>query len=559
MTDANVLWCQPAPGSDIRPIVAAQHPLTAQAGLAVLERGGTAADALVAMVAMDQVVVPGTSSLGGPMALIYHEQATGHTYSLNANLNTLLQPPATLTVTEAKGAKVLVPGTVAGLEAVWQRFGQLEWAGLWSAAIERAAEGFPLYSYFANLLKVRQAVVLSSDEGRTIFAPEGSLPGAGTLFRQPMLAATLQGLAQEGAAYFYRGAWAEALVAAVQKAGGTLTEEDLARYEVVWQDSLNGTYLDYEIRTVATPQYGGASLLWMLNLAEALHLHERPSREESAATLADEIQIFKLLWQEANTGLMLNPQTAVPAQQAHFDELMSKEYARQKVTTFKKLAPTPFNGSVEPGTHQISIIDQAGNMLSATHTIASQPWGDGLFVGGIALNSSDVLLQAAKARFRGAGYNPAEVIPPGSRLPQGLSCYLVMHNGQPLFTAGALGGGLIGCNFQNTVNVLGHRLSLADSVERPRWGFLDFERGTPIAATPIQLEPFDEQVVQAVEASGQPVSRRNRSGKPPSYPELNGVKGYADSGGWTAVGFDPITHQTIGVTDPRQSHLFTTI
>lgn len=552
---SGVLSGSPALETAFRPVVATQHPLSALVGLRVLEAGGTAADALVAMVGVDQVVVPGTSSLGGTLALIYHDARAGQTHVLNGGLNLPLNDTAPYSqADQATGRAILVPGVVRGLEKTWKRFGRLAWSDLWEPAHYLARSGFIINNYYASILRYRQPVILRHPAGRAIFAPSGQLPQAGSFFQQTELAATLEGIAHEGAGYIYQGWWAKHLVEAVQAQGGFLTLNDLARYTATWETPTVGSYLDYEVRTLSSPQYGGPALLLMFNLAEALDLHTQPIRSVSAFAFYKEVQIFKAIMGEAASTLIINPAFTSSEQQARFAGMLSKDYARQRAALLAENPPDSPMTRPDPGTHQIVVLDGQGNIASATHSISSAPWGDsGIFVGGIALNSGAMLVQANRMRLARAGYDPAVFLPPGGRHSEALCSYLVFHNGKPYLAGGAIGAGLLGCNFQNNLNVLAHHLSLAESVNLSRWGFFELGKGPIQAGTPLQTEPFDDKVLDEVERLGQPLARRNRADQPPRYSGLTPPHKYADTGGWTAIRVGATIE---GVTDPRQARLF---
>jgi len=415
-----------------RHAVSTQHPPSAYAGLQALRAGGTAADALVAMVAADTVLVPGTSTLGGTMSAVFHEAATGRTHALNAGLNSVLdddEPYDHLQHRET-GRAVLVPGMIAGLEALWRRFGLLEWPDLWKPAIHFAREGFPLYDLYWGNVQRRRDVLLRFPEGRAIIAPGGDLPAPGSLFRQPILAQTLKHLAAQGAEYAYRGEWAARLVAAVQELGGRLRLEDLARYEVRWDEPTVGTYLEYEVRACAAPHYGGVALLLALNIAEALDLHKRPPRWESDQSLYDEIQAGKCAMNAS--AFQMDPETASKQARGEAARWLSQDFAREEA---RRIRGGRHSGPGHPlvcGSHQVAAVDAAGNMATATHTVEADSWGDtGLFVGGVSLNSTAFQLMEARPR-------------PGDRITEPLSraCYELVNCQKALIATGmAVGHG----------------------------------------------------------------------------------------------------------------------
>lgn len=513
-----------------RHAVSTQHPLSAYAGLQALRAGGTAADALVAMVAADTVIVPGTSTLGGTMGVVYHDAATDKTYALNAGLNSVLddaEPYDHLQHRET-GRAVLVPGMIAGLEALWGRFGLLKWSDLWKPAIHFAREGFPLYDLYWGNMQRRREVLLRFPEGRAIFAPCGDLPAPRSLFRQPLLAQTLECLAVEGAEYAYRGAWAAQLVSAVQGLGGRMRLEDLARYEVRWDEATVGTYLEYEVRTCTAPHYGGPALLLALNIAEALDLHDRPTRWEAAQSLYDEIQAGKCAMNASV--FQMDPETASEQARGEAARWLSKDFAREEARRIRDGRNSGPDHPLVCGSHQVAAVDAAGNMGTATHTVEADSWGDtGLFVGGISLNSTAFQLMEARPR-------------PGGRITEPLSNYMVFKDGRPLLAAGGIGSGLLAANLQNTINVLGHGLRWDESIASPRWGYFAFDIATWKLGTAIQVEGFAPALLTEVEALGQPLDRPDPSGLGHAT---------ADAGFWAAVGYDAGTEEKLAVTDPR--------
>ena len=204
-------------------VVVTGHPLSAVAALMALRSGGSAADAFIAATALDCVVVPGTSSLAGSLRLLAHSGATNETWALNVGLDAPLGETGDYdhAAHSQTGRAVLVPGVVAGLEALWNRFGRLPWATLWEPALHYASQGFPLdLSYVANMNR-RADVLARHPEGRAIFFASGDrLPTRGSLFCQPALARTIGALKAEGARYLYTGMWADHMVEVVRNAGG---------------------------------------------------------------------------------------------------------------------------------------------------------------------------------------------------------------------------------------------------------------------------------------------------------------------------------------------------
>lgn len=519
---------EPARGA--RHAVSAHHPLSAHAGLQTLRAGGSAADAAVVMATVDTVVLPGTSTLGGTMTALFYEAATGRMHALNAGLNRVLAragaAPYDHTADRDTGRAVLVPGVIAGLEALWRRFGALPWAALWRPAIDVAREGFPIYPFYRDTLERRRDVILRYPEGRAIFTPTGRLPNVGETFRQPRLAGTLGHIATEGAAYIYHGTWADRFVAAVRAAGGLMSREDLERYAVRWEEPLAGTYLGYELQATPPPHYGGAMLAFELNVAEALDLHRRPPRMASARTFFDEIQIWKAAM--AIEALAVDPRAVTPDARAAMEDILSKQHGRRVAERIRASGTTETPQSRGTHSHHVVAVDAAGNMATATHTVQADAWGDsGLFIDGIAPNSTAYQLLT---------WCPE----PGGRIAEPLSAYIVLHDGKPLLAAGAISLGAFAASLQTTIDVLAHGRSIAEAIAAPRWGHYEFDVRTLQFGEAIGVESgFAAALLDEVEALGQPLLR----------------DGWADTGIWTAIGRDEDAGTWVAVADPRLTGL----
>jgi gamma-glutamyltranspeptidase / glutathione hydrolase len=246
-------------GRGTRHVVSTEHPLSTRAAVATLRSGGTAADALVAAATLQTVIMPGTVTLAGTMGGLYFDPQGGRIHAFNAGFDV---PEAETGDYDHRrhlttGRSVLVPGMLAGLYELHQRFGRLAWSGLLRSAIHFALEGFEVGLGYAGLLEHRRGDVLRRPAGRAIFAQDGSLPRVGPVLRQPQLGSTLKAIALDGPDHLYRGAWAFEAVEAVVAAGGRLSLEDLARYRLRWPDPIRGTFLETEFVTVPPPHWGG--------------------------------------------------------------------------------------------------------------------------------------------------------------------------------------------------------------------------------------------------------------------------------------------------------------
>jgi gamma-glutamyltranspeptidase / glutathione hydrolase len=232
----------------LRPGVAAGHPATVDAGIQILEDGGSAADAAVtACLASCVAETVMTGLLGGGHA-IYFDAASGHARLLDcfvavpglgadrrdAELVELAVPFGTELVHYAVGpASCGVPGLAAGLHTLWESYGRLPWPRLVEPALLLAKSGVEFPPAHAACLEML-APVMTMNEGRRIYSPDGRLLASGERLQQPGLVAALEALGQEGAASVYSGSLAEALIALVEERGGLLTRRDLEEYEAAW-------------------------------------------------------------------------------------------------------------------------------------------------------------------------------------------------------------------------------------------------------------------------------------------------------------------------------------
>src|SRR5438105_359693 len=239
--------------------IAAGHPATADAGAWALERGGSAADAAVAAVAVSCVAETVMTGLLGGGHAIYWDASTRTAANLDCfcavpsgqvgELVELDVPFGEELVHYAIGpASCAVPGVPAGLGALHERFGRLPWRELFQPAMRLARAGVPMPAAQASCLAML-APVMTMDRGAEIYAPGGRLLQEGDLLRQPALDKAFALLAHEGATTTYTGSLAEGLLSLMRQRGGAVTREDLASYEARWLEPVDVPYLGARVRT----------------------------------------------------------------------------------------------------------------------------------------------------------------------------------------------------------------------------------------------------------------------------------------------------------------------
>jgi gamma-glutamyltranspeptidase/glutathione hydrolase len=462
-------------------MVAAEHPRGAEVGAAILARGGNAVDAAVATAVAMTVVEPFMSTLGGSGTMLVHLARRGETLCLNFNGVAPLAAHDTLyriaggvsdglfawprtehAANEYGHLSVAVPGSLAGLSLAAERYGTMAWHDLLAPAIALARDGFETDWYLAlNHAKAVEELIAFPGtartylrEGRFIHRPAGQHPGDRS--RYPDLAQSLELIARDGAAAFYRGALGQALVDDMKAHGGLITMEDLAAYRVLVEPALMGRYRDTELAFSPGPT-GGATALEILNI-----LGEFPSA--------------RVGWQTAE-GLHLRASAIARGFRDRFEHLgdpavvkvpwerlLSREHARAAAAAIRRgaVAAGRRPRAVDECTTHVSVVDRHRNMVSLTHTAVSL-WGSRVVVPGtgILLNNGMIWFDPEPGK--------ANSVAGGKRGLVNMVPVLGFKRGAPAFTAGAPGGrGIISALPQVISNLVDLKASPQAAVEAPR-------------------------------------------------------------------------------------------
>jgi len=360
-----------------RAAVASANPLASEAGIEILEQGGNAFDAAIAVSAALGVVEPYGSGLGGGGFFLLHRASDGLQVFIDgretgpgaAREDMYLDedgdpiPGASRNGPLAAG----IPGLPAALVHLADNYGRLTLAESMEPAIRYAEEGFPAYATLVQRLS-RQASGLS-EGAREVFAPGGDLPAEGDLFRQPQLAATMRALAREGHDGFYRGGVADMLVDGVQREGGIWSAEDLLNYRVVEREPVIGTYHDVTITTAPPPSAGGVALINMFNMLAGYDLAsvDRVTRTHLLT------EIMRRAYRDRGPYLGDPDFIDIPV-----DRLTHPHYAAGQIASLRIDRATPSDSlpGIQPDgagggpqTSHFSVLDREGNMVAATQTI----------------------------------------------------------------------------------------------------------------------------------------------------------------------------------------------
>ena len=455
-------------------MVASDAPLASLAGVEILKAGGNAADAAVAVGFALAVVYPEAGNLGGGgFALV--RMADGRVASLDyrevaplaGTRNMFLDDSGRVTQKSTIGPLASgVPGSVAGLVGLHQRFGVLPLARVMAPAIRLADQGFVVDSQLAGSLS-RHTRLIGQFAGAAVFLPNGEALAYGTTLRQPALARTLRTIADSSLA-FYTGALARDVAADLQAAGSIITAEDLAKYKAMWRDPLRGTYRGHTVITMPPPA-SGVIVLETLNILEGFAPLPAFGTARQAHLVASALQ---------RAFADRNAKVADPAfAKVPVAELQDKSYAAKlRATIGARATPTATLASpVNEGsqTTHYAVVDAAGNVVSTTTTI-NDLYGSGVYLPTVGFFMNDEMDDfAARPGFpNGFGVVQGEqnAIQPGKRMLSSMSPTIVVDRfGQPLLILGARGGPrIISAVTQTIVNVLDHRMSIADAVNAPR-------------------------------------------------------------------------------------------
>ncbi|MFW5450176.1 MAG: gamma-glutamyltransferase [Methylophagaceae bacterium] len=432
--------------------IASAHPLATQAGFEILNQGGNAFDAAIAVSAALAVVEPAGSGLGGGGFWLLHRA--------NDQFNVMIDGRETAPATAHKdmyldsNGKVdkalslngplaaAIPGVPAALAHLSQNYGKLTLAQTLAPAIRYAKQGFPISKHYQKLVQFRLETLKASPESQAIFLTNGSIPEVNTLVIQTDLAHTLEQLAQQGRAGFYQGDIAQKLVTGVQQAGGIWTLQDLKNYRVKERQPITGTYQGYKITSAAPPSSGGIVLISMLNQLENFSLSNiTPSDKKHLI-----VEIMRRAYFDRSRYLGDADFISIPTQ-----KLVSKQYAQQLTTDIdlchasqnKDLLYADTNKG-EDTTH-FSIVDRDGNRVAATLSI-NYPFGSGFIASGtgVLLNDEmdDFSASPNAANVYGLTGNEANAIAANKRPLSSMSPTFV-ENDDRLMVIGTPGGSRI--------------------------------------------------------------------------------------------------------------------
>jgi gamma-glutamyltranspeptidase/glutathione hydrolase len=458
-------------------MVVSNSDLASAVGADIMKRGGNAIDAAVAVGFALAVTLPSAGNIGGGGFMVIRLH-TGESVALDyrevapmaASRNMYLDSAGNLTEKSTVGhLAVGVPGSVAGMAEALRKYGTMTLAQVIAPAIELAEKGWVIDSSFSRGLGSDSGLV-ARFEGRRIFFPDGApLPG-GSLLRQPELAWTLRQIAERGDDGFYSGPVADSLVAEMQRGGGIITHDDLRRYRPIWREPVRGTYRGYTILSMPPSSSGGITMLETMNILETW---ERPAPYGSTQWAHRLAESYQRAFLDRNAKIGDPAFVEVPQEQ-----LTSKTYARALRETIDETRHTPTQTlglAAGEGMHttHYSVVDGLGNAVAVTTTL-NGGYGSGVWVRGAGFfvnnEMDDFAARPGSPNMFGLVQGEQNAIAPGKRMLSAMSPTVVLDStGQVLLVVGGAGGPtIITGTSQVIMNVIDHRMSLADAMRAPR-------------------------------------------------------------------------------------------
>jgi gamma-glutamyltranspeptidase/glutathione hydrolase len=473
-------------------MVAAGHPLAAEAGLRILKAGGNAIDAAIATWAVQGEVEPGMTGLGADMFILFYNAKTGTVKFINAT--GFAAQAATIDFYKSKGGipsegplSIAVPGAVGGAAYAVQMYGTKPFAEVLAPAIEIAEGGFPITEALARGLESGKAKLARYPSTTKMWFKDGKPLQMGDVFKNPDLARTLRAMAANGADSFYRGAIAKNTAAFLKANGGIITEADLASYQPFEDAALHINYRGTEVYE-CPPNSQGFVMLEALNILEGYPLREMG--RNSAPYLHTVTEALKLSFADRNA--FVGDPKFVP--NIPMQALLSKEYAalrRSQIDPNRAIAGEPAPGdprrmkgsSAEPVyasprpapvavapfdpdqilnlTTYLAVVDKDHNMVSLTSSLLSG-FGSGMVVenGGFFMND----------RMRYYYLDPANVnsLQPGKRVRQTINPAMALKDGKPWIAFGTPGADTQPqTQLQFFLNVADFGMNVQEALEQP--------------------------------------------------------------------------------------------
>jgi len=445
-------------------MAATSHPLATQVALDILKKGGNAIDAAIAANALLGVVEPTGAGIGGDLFAIIWSAEKSKLYGLNASGRS----PRSLKIDyfldnnfefipSYGPLPVSVPGCVDGWFEMHDMFGRLPMKDLLQPAITYARDGFPVTEVIAYYMEKGTALLKDFPNIKEVYMPKGKAPSKGEIFKNPLLANTLDKIAKGGRNEFYRGSIAKEIDAFMKKQGGFLTYDDLSRHHSEWIEPVSTDYRGYEVWELP-PNGQGIAALQILNILEGFDI------SSMGFGSAEYIHVFteaKKLAFEDRAKYYADPVFSLTP----VSQLLSKKYAdeRRKLIDPEKAAKIYEAGKIEAGnTIYLTVADKFGNMVSLIQS-NYRGMGSGMCPTGLGF----ILQDRGEMFTLEEGHN--NVYAPGKRPFHTIIPAFITKKSKPWISFGVMGGDMQPQGHaQIVVNLIDFKMNLQEAGDAPR-------------------------------------------------------------------------------------------
>ena len=479
---------------DIKAAVVSARKEASDIGITILNKGGSAFDAMIATDLALTVCFPNAGNISGGGFLVYRT-ASGEVGSLDYREKAPLNAYEKMYLDEngdvipekstLGGLAVGVPGTVAGLAEIHSKFGTLPWEDLVKPAIDLAMNGYIVTEKQERSFRNKKDDFIRINGENTFYAQDFK---AGDTVKNIALAETLKRISKYGAKGFYEGPVAESLIKRVREAGGIITHEDLVKYKPVWRKPLNFKYKNLNIYSMGPPSSGGVCLGQILKMIEPYNIGQYYHNSEKAIQLIVEAERRSYSDRSKHLG---DPDFS----QVPYNQLISNNYLNNRMNSFSfdlasqskdiQAGKIPWTESEE--TTHYSILDQEGNAIAVTTTLNGS-YGSKVFVedGGYFLNNKmdDFSIKPGFANMFGLIGSEENSIKPEKRMLSSMTPTIIMKDNKLYMILGTPGGStIITSVLQTILNVYEFGMDIQSAINAPRFHHqwlpekIEFENG----------------------------------------------------------------------------------
>jgi gamma-glutamyltranspeptidase/glutathione hydrolase len=503
-------------------MVAAANPLAAEAGRAVLAKGGSAIDAMIAVQTVLGLVEPQSSGLGGGAFLVYYDATAKRLTTLDGRETAPMEASPKLFLDEngqplkffdavVGGLSVGTPGTVMLMQEAHNRYGKLPWKDLFVPATKLATDGFEVSPRLSSLIEAEGDRLKTYDAAKAYFFDAGGTAlKAGALLKNPAYAETLAAIAEGGARAFYTGPIAEAIVDTVRMAGknaGMLSLADLANYRVKERRPVCIDYRALDVCGMGPPSSGAIAIGQMLGVLENFDLKALGKDNPESWRLIGDAQRLAFADRERYVadsdfmplpvkGLLDKVYLGTRAALLDGDKALGGDAVTAGKPEWDHALLFGRDKAIElPSTSHFVIVDKEGNVVSMTTTIENG-FGSRLMTNGFLLNNE---LTDFSFATHDEGVPVANRVEPGKRPRSSMSPTIVMKDGKPLLAIGSPGGSqIIGYVAQALIAYIDWDMAVDGIVSMPhlvnRFGPYELEAGTTAEAMAEPLKALGYEV-----------------------------------------------------------------